>query len=182
MSDKARLLHVLVILFIVIWISNRNISRIIIQYSSKGYRRNGYIILSKNICMKSTTTVLTDRFHMSAYVNGLLYDIVLTFSYFMALQARYWQDLHFLNILFTPSFLTGNIMAFKESTRMLLDLDWVTSMLLSLHNLVLPFLVWNCLFYKPIEKILDWKKFLISGGREMSLKYYVGRKISLSLL
>ena len=73
--------------------------------------------------MKSTTTVLTDKFHMSAYVNGLLFDIVLTFSYFMALQARYGQELHFLNILYTTSFLTGNIMAFKESTRMLLDLD-----------------------------------------------------------
>ena len=87
--DKARLLHILVIIFIVIWISNRNITANIIQYSSKGYRPNGYIILSRNICMKSTTTILTDKYLASAYVNGFLFDFVLTFSYFMALRARY---------------------------------------------------------------------------------------------
>ena len=89
MNDKARLLHILVILFIVIWVSNRNIMAMIIQYSSIGYRPNSYLILSTNICMKKPTTVLTDKILMAAYVNGFLFDIVLTFAYFMALQARY---------------------------------------------------------------------------------------------
>ena len=61
----------------------------IIQYSSIGYRPNSYLILSTNICMKKPTTVLTDKILMAAYVNGFLFDIVLTFAYFMALQARY---------------------------------------------------------------------------------------------
>ena len=94
----------------------------IIQYSSIGYRPNSYIKLSTNICMKSPTTVLTDKILIAAYVNGFLFDIVLTFSYFMALQARYEQDLHFLiNLQFNIP--KGNIMAFKESIKMLLDLD-----------------------------------------------------------
>ena len=93
----------------------------IIQYSSIGYRPNSYLILSTNICMKKPTTVLTDKILITAYVNGFLFDIVLTFAYFMALQARYEQDLHFLNHL-NPTFLKGNIMAFKESIKMLLGL------------------------------------------------------------
>ena len=122
LRDKAKLLHILVTLFIVIWVSNRNIMAMIIQYSSIGYRPNSYLLMSKKICMKSPTTVLTDKILIAANVNGFLFDIVLTFSYFMALQARYEQDLHFLiNLQFNIP--KGNIMAFKESTRMLLDLD-----------------------------------------------------------
>ncbi len=68
----------------------------IIQYSSIGYRPNRYIFLLTNICMKSPTTVLTDKILIAVFVNGFLWDIVLTFSYFMALQNRYDQDLHFL--------------------------------------------------------------------------------------
>ena len=72
--DGARLLHILMILSIVIWISNRNIIGILILYSSKGLRNHGYIMLSRNICTKANTTVLSDKFHISTvfFTNGFI--------------------------------------------------------------------------------------------------------------
>ena len=88
--DGAKLLHILVILFLVIYLSNRNIINVvIIQHSSKGY--GSLDIMSRNICMKATTTVITEKFIISAYVNGFLYDLGLTFCYFIALKSRYKQ-------------------------------------------------------------------------------------------
>ena len=81
--DRAKLLHILVILFVVIYISNRNIFQIIIQHSLSNE------FYTRNICMKAPAPVLPDQFLTMAYVNGSLYDIVLTFCYFKALKARY---------------------------------------------------------------------------------------------
>ena len=93
--DRARLLHILVILFIVIWISHRNILGILILFSSKGLRSQGYIILSRNICTKANTTVLTDKFQMSMvfFINGCIYGLVMTYCYFIALKNRYKQNI-----------------------------------------------------------------------------------------
>ena len=84
--DGARLLHLLVILFIVIWVSRRTIIGILILYSSKGLRRQGFIILSRNICMKANTTVLTDNFQILNHINGFLYGLVLTYCYVIAVN------------------------------------------------------------------------------------------------
>ena len=98
--DGAKLLHILVILFLVIYLSNRNIINVvIIQHSSKGY--GSLDIMSRNICMKATTTVLTEKFIISAYVNGFLYDLGLTFCYLIALKSRYKQIFWMFSILLT---------------------------------------------------------------------------------
>ena len=86
--DGAKLLHILVILFLVIYFSNRNIFQIIIRNSSKG---SNY---TRNICMKTTTPVLPAKFLISAYIHGFLYDLVLTFCYLIALKERYKQIFH----------------------------------------------------------------------------------------
>ena len=91
--DGARLLHTLVILFIVIWISHRNIAGILILYSSKELRSQGFIILSRNICTKANTTVLTYKFQTVFFINGFLYGLAMTFCYFIALKTRYKQSL-----------------------------------------------------------------------------------------
>ncbi len=84
--DRAKLLHILVILFLVIYFSNRNIIKIIRLHSSKDNGSMEYY--TRFICMKARTPVLTNKFLMSAYINGFLYDLVLTFSYFIALKTR----------------------------------------------------------------------------------------------
>ena len=91
--DGARLLHILVILFIVIWISHRNIAGILILYSSKGLRSQGFIILSRNICTKANTTVLTHKFQTFFFINGFLYGLAMTACYLIALKTRYKQSL-----------------------------------------------------------------------------------------
>ena len=85
--DRAKLLHLLGILFLLIYISNRNIIKIVLRNSLKGNGSMEYY--TRIICMKASTPVLTNKFLMSAYVNGFLYDLVLTFSYFKALKTRY---------------------------------------------------------------------------------------------
>ena len=82
--DRARLLHIILILFIVVWISNRNFMGII----AHSVRYKGHVILSKNICMKTNTTVETDKFNIPVSINGFIYDVVLTSSYFIALKNR----------------------------------------------------------------------------------------------
>ena len=84
--DRAKLLHILVILFLVIYISNRNILQIIIQYSSKGNGSKEHY--TRNICMKAATPVLSDKFLLTLYVNGFLHDLVMTLCYFIALKTR----------------------------------------------------------------------------------------------
>ena len=87
--DGAKLLHILVILFLVIYFSNRNIFQIIIRNSSKFPLSSNY---TRNICMKRMA-VLPTKFLISAYINGFLYDFVLTFCYLIALKERYEQIL-----------------------------------------------------------------------------------------
>ena len=82
--DRARLLHIILILFIVVWMSNRNFMGIIVH----SVRYKGHLILSKNICMKTNTTVETDKFNIPVSINGFIYDVVLTSSYFIALKNR----------------------------------------------------------------------------------------------
>ena len=82
--DRARLLHIILILFIVVWMSNRNITGMIVQR----VRFKGHLILSRNICMKTNTTAATDKFNIPVYINGFIYDVVLTSSYFIALKNR----------------------------------------------------------------------------------------------
>ena len=87
--DRARLLHIILILFIVVWMSNRNFMGII----AHRVRNTGHLILSKNICMKTNTTVETDEFNIPVStipvsINGFIYDVVLTSSYFIALKNR----------------------------------------------------------------------------------------------
>ena len=87
--DRARLLHIILILFIVVWMSNRNFMGIIVHST----RYKGHLILSKNICMKTNTTVETDEFNIPVStipvsINGFIYDVVLTSSYFIALKNR----------------------------------------------------------------------------------------------
>ena len=117
--DGAKLLHILVILFLVIYFSNRNIMQIIIRNSSKGNGSKEHY--ARNICMKAATPVLSDKFLISAYVNGFLYDLVLTLCYFMALKARcfiiysvdcspYQNDILFFK---------GHVMALKTDIKML---------------------------------------------------------------
>ena len=117
--DGAKLLHILVILFLVIYFSNRNIMQIIIRNSSKGNGSKEHY--ARNICMKAATPVLSDKFLISAYVNGFLYDLVLTLCYFMALKARcfiiysvdcspYQNDILFFK---------GHVMALKPDIKML---------------------------------------------------------------
>ena len=67
-------------------------------------------------------------------------------------------------------------MAFKNGTKILWDWGYLTSMGLSLHSFVFLFMLLKWYFCKPIKKILDWRQFLGSGGKEMSLNCYVGEK------
>ena len=91
--DGAKLLHILLILFIVIWNSNRIIVHNLILHSSKGYRRHGYLMISRNICMKANTTALTDEFQISTHTNGFLYEVVMTYCYFLAVKTGYDRNL-----------------------------------------------------------------------------------------
>ena len=86
MRDKAKLLHIIFILFLVVYISHRNIIQIIIRYTSKGIGSKEHY--TRNICMKVTTPVISDKFLTGAYVNGLLYSLVMTYCYFIALKTR----------------------------------------------------------------------------------------------
>ena len=87
--DRARLLHIILILFIVVWMSNRNFIGII----AHRVRNKGHLILSKNICMRTNTTVEANKFQIPVStipfsINGFIYDVVLTSSYFIALKNR----------------------------------------------------------------------------------------------
>ena len=90
--DGAKLLHILLILFIVIWNSNRIIVTILILHSTKGYRRHGYVMISRNICMKANTTALTDEFQILTHTNGFLFEVVMTYCYFLAVKTGYDQN------------------------------------------------------------------------------------------
>ena len=94
--DKARLLHILLVLAIVVWMSKRTITGLIV-YDSKF---KGFLILSRNFCMKTQTNVTTERFHNThptdsmhnihiLLINGFIYDVVLFSCYFTALKTRY---------------------------------------------------------------------------------------------
>ena len=67
-------------------------------------------------------------------------------------------------------------MTFKNGTKMLWDWGYLTSMGLPLHSFVFLFMLLKWFFCKPIKKILDWRQFLGSGGKEMSLNCYIGEK------
>ena len=95
-KDNARLLHILLVLGIVVWWSNRTITGFII-YNTKF---KGSYILSRNFCMKTVTNVTTDRFHFThptdsmhnihaILINGFLYDVVMFACYFTAIKTRY---------------------------------------------------------------------------------------------
>ena len=89
--DRAKLLHIIVILFLVIYISKRNIIRILIRHWTSSKDSGSNVFHTRNICMKTTTSILSNQFITIAYVNAFLYDLVLTLCYFIALKARYNQ-------------------------------------------------------------------------------------------
>ena len=93
--DKARLAHILLILFITIWMSNRTISGIIIQQSKGSQYDGGLIKLSRKYCMSKNASGSTDTNDAhtnvratAVYINAILFDFVLTFSYFTALKTK----------------------------------------------------------------------------------------------
>ena len=111
--DSARLLHILLVLVIVVWWSNRTITGFII-YNSKF---KGSLVLSRNFCMKTVTNVTTDRFHIThptdsmhnihaIIINGFLYDVVLFTCYFTAIKTRYDNMTHIEYCFITPTFCT----------------------------------------------------------------------------
>ena len=86
-SDGARLLHNLVILFIAVWMSKRTINRIVVQYSGSEGRKDLWM-MSRNICSK-TIFQKNDRDSMLAFVNGFIFYFILTSCYFIARKSRY---------------------------------------------------------------------------------------------
>ena len=87
--DKAKLLHILMILVLVIYISKRNIMRIVIRHRHSSKDSGSNIFDTRNICIKAPTPVLSNQFLTIASINGFLYDLVLTLCYYIALKARY---------------------------------------------------------------------------------------------
>ena len=98
-KDKGRLAHILVTLFITIWMSNRIISGIMIQQSTWLDYNGGLIKLTRKFCMKTNTSGTNNTIDNHPHINlrvatittvtTIIFNIVLTFCYFTVLKTRY---------------------------------------------------------------------------------------------